>query len=241
MSKLLKNCPILGEMLDSGVTYTQEGREVPMHVYLPLSYAEALYNTVLQYQPSTVIEIGMAFGISSLAILTALKEIERGGKLYSIDPFQSQQWHDCGVAAIQRSKLQNWHELIQDYDYNALPNLLASGLKVNLAYIDGYHTFDHTLLDWWYVDRMLTVGGVVGFNDCGMPAVDKVISFLMGHRKYEELDVGLPYEPSVGLKKQALLRYLPTANKIKYFRRAEDRYFRKIENWEPQWDFFAPF
>lgn len=36
-------------------------------------------------------------------------------------------------------------------------------IEVGMA---GWHTFDHTLLAWWYVDKMLPAGGIVGFNDC---------------------------------------------------------------------------
>jgi hypothetical protein len=65
-------------------------------------------------------------------------------------------------------------------------------LRVGLAYIDGDHTFDYTLLDFWYVYKMLEIGGVVGFNDCDYPAVDEVLRFLLLHRKFKQLDVGLP-------------------------------------------------
>jgi len=65
-----------------------------------------------------------------------------------------------------KASLSDRHELIEEYDYDALPRLRASGLRVDFAYLDGWHTFDHTLLAWWYVDKMLPAGGIVGFNDC---------------------------------------------------------------------------
>jgi hypothetical protein len=69
---------------------------------------------------------------------------------------------------------------------------------------------------------MLRAGGIVGFNDCGFPAVEKVLQFLLSHRKYTEIDAGLAPIP-------------------KYGRRGEDRYFRKDATDEPAWNFFAPF
>jgi hypothetical protein len=154
---------------------------------------------------------------------------------------QSSQWKGGGVTAVAKAGLSARHELIEDYDYNALPRLLASGQRVGFAYIDGWHTFDYTLLDWWYLDKMLPAGGVVGFNDCGWPAVDKAIRFVVSHRKYTEVDVGLPPEFLGHTRPRELLRRLTLGDRAKWYRRAEDRYFTKDEHWEPKWDFFAPF
>jgi predicted O-methyltransferase YrrM len=242
MPRLLNRCPVLKEMLECRSTYTMAGDQIPIGSNIPLAYAEALYEAVLQIRPSVVLEVGMAFGISSLAILSALRDSTQNGKLISIDPHQcSGGWKGAGVAAVARAALNEWHEMIQDYDYNVLPRLLASGLKIDLAYIDGWHTFDYAFLDWWYVNKMLPVGGVVGFNDCGWPAIDKVIRFVLTHRKYSEIDVGLPIEFATQGRRRELLRRLTLGNKRRWYSRAEDRYFKKVADWEPQWDFFAPF
>lgn len=216
MSVLLERCPELGEALERGKTAS-----------ISLPHAEALFETVRRQRPEVAIEVGMAFGVSTLAILTALREL--GGRLVSIDPSQSSVWKGAGLEAVARAGLAEHHELIEDYDYNALPRLLASGTRCELAYIDGWHTFDHAFLDWWYVDKMLSVGGVVGMNDCGWPAVNKVIRFLLGHREYSEMDVGLPRSP------------VRSAFRWRKRRQSQDRYFRKDAEWEPRWDFYAPF
>jgi predicted O-methyltransferase YrrM len=88
---LLDSCPVLKEMLDTGVARGQAGNSIPIHSNIPGYYAEALFRTVLQALPSLVIEIGMAFGVSSLAILAALHRAGDTGRLISIDPFQSTQ------------------------------------------------------------------------------------------------------------------------------------------------------
>ena len=211
MSELLERCPVLHEVLERRTA-------------ISVRHAEALFETVARMQPSVVLEIGMASGGSTLAILAALSEGD--GRLVSIDPRQSSYWENSGRDLVTRSGFGAHHELIEDFDYNALPRLLSAGRHVDLAYIDGWHTFDHAFLDWWYVDKMLSVGGIVGFNDCGWPAVDKVIRFVLGHRKYTEIDVGLP-KRSVG----------PIFRR----RQSQDRYFSKDEEWEPRWDFYAPF
>lgn len=233
MSLLEKNS-VLKSMYETGLAVDGS----PMHSHLPQSYAEALFQAVLSERPITVVEVGMAMGTSSLAILSALRETG-GGRLVSIDPMQTSGWNGRGVAAIAAAGLADRHELIEDFDYRALPRLLDSGLQIDFAYIDGWHTFDYTLLDWWYIDRMLPARGVVVFNDCSWPAVDKAIRFVQTHRKYEEMDVGLPrvLTPKGDWLDQ-VKRRLPGGEPR---RRSEDRYFRKKEAWEPSWDFFAPF
>jgi predicted O-methyltransferase YrrM len=240
MPGLLDRCQVLKNMFDSRTSPSLTGESVPLHSNINLSYAESLYEMVRRVQPAVVVEVGMAFGVSSLAILTALRDGGRG-RLISIDPMQTSEWNGCGRAAVIRAGFGDLHELIEDYDYHALPRLLASGVTCAFAYIDGWHTFDYALLNWWYLDKMLAVNGVVGFNDCGWPAVDKVIRFVRSHRKYSEIDAGLPIE-YVGLGgRQELLRLLTFGRKQQSHRQAQDRYFRKEEDWEPQWDFFAPF
>jgi hypothetical protein len=48
-----------------------------------------------------------------------------------------------------------------------------------------------------------------------------VISFVQTHRRYEELDVRSLLPPNA-----------------KHF---SDRYFRKTQSWEPNWDYYQPF
>jgi len=237
MSKLFELCPVIKEILVERSAYTLAGDKIPVHSDIGVAHAEALYKTILETRPTTVVEVGMAFGVSSLAILTALREIGLNGKLLSIDPVQTPDWKGCGLAAIARAGLKDRHEMHEDYDYNALPKLLASGLKIEFAYIDGWHTFDYALLDWWYLDRMLRVGGIAAFNDCSWPAVEKAIDFVLSHRKYTEIDVGIPMPRR---RKKELLRLLTLGLK-KLPPLEKDRYFKKDADWEPRWDFYAPF
>jgi predicted O-methyltransferase YrrM len=229
-------------MLEGGLAFSRAGDRIPIHSANDLGHAEALYRTVLENRPAIVLEVGMAFGVSSLAILAALRDSGQKGRLISIDPFQSSDWKGCGSEAINRAGLSEQHQLLEEFDLNALPRLLLAGLKIDFAYLDGWHTFDYTLLDWWYVDRMLAAGGIVAFNDCNWPAVDKVIRFVLTHRKYSEMDVGLPICISGHhCSWEMVRRLLILGAKLRWYRRAEDRYFRKDASWEPNWDYYAPF
>ena len=63
---------------------------------------------------------------------------------------------------------------------------------MQLVYIDGWHTFDYALLDFFYADKLLDTGGLVGFNDCHYPSIERVLRFVVRHRHYREVDVGPP-------------------------------------------------
>jgi len=238
---LHEKCPVLREILESRTVTDEAGRRHELLYHINPHFAEALYRTVLARRPSLVVETGMANGISTLAILTALEEIGEQGHLISIDPFEATEYKNCGLVAVRRAGLAARHQLIERPSYLALPQLLASNTRVDLAYIDGDHRVDFVLLDFWYLDRMLPVGGAIAFNDCRMDSVNKVITFLQAYRRYAELEVGLPYSYTGYTRLRGLIRRLRGISAKRYFRNGSDRYFEKKDDWDPKWDFFAPF
>ena len=239
--RLLDKSPVLREMVESHSAQDPAGVRHEVHSGIHVRCAEALYQAVLQRRPHLTVEVGMAFGWSTLAILTALEEIGADGRLVSIDPYQKASWHNCGIAAVERAGLAPRHRLIERPDYLALPGMLQDKAEVDFGYIDGNHTFDYVLLDFWYFDRLLRVGGVVGFNDCDWPAVHKVLKFVLTHRRYTEVDVGLTARYVDYSRRRELVRRLRGVPSSRYYRNASDRYFAKEEAWEPRWDFFAEF
>ena len=193
--------------------------------------ATALTAMVRREKPTLCIEIGMAFGISTLAILEGLGE---GGRLISIDPFQNSDYAGFGLDLVARSGRAAQHELIEAPDYLALPQLLAQGQRPGFAYIDGMHTFDYVLLDGFYVDKLLPVGGVAAFNDCGFRSIHKYLRFFRSHRQYEELEAGLTPDYRGGNPAITAFRTLQR-------RSNQDRYFRKRSDEEPAHNFFRNF
>jgi Methyltransferase domain len=127
---------------------------------IALEYAIGLYRAVLTKRPKTMLEIGMANGAATLAILSALSQLDGERLLISIDPNQSTQWHNAGVNNVKANGFSGMHRLIEEPDYVALPELLRQQLALDAAYVDGWHTFDYVLLDFFYIDKLLPVGGL---------------------------------------------------------------------------------
>jgi predicted O-methyltransferase YrrM len=126
--------------------------------------SKALYETVLKERPKLVVEIGMAQGVSTLTILTALAQT--GGRLISVDPYVN--WKSGREAAlnnVKRAGFAEMHRHIEDFSFRALPRLMEVGVQPDLAYIDGAYDFGNALIDAFYLDRMLRPGGVLAFND----------------------------------------------------------------------------
>ena len=229
--KLLENCP--GLQTPFGINSNQASPDLQtVDSGISLGHASALYEFVKKTKPKTILEVGMANGISAVAMLQALRE-NGSGELISIDPYQNSDWGGRGLKLIKECGLAGIHRLIEEPDYLALPRLLEAKQELDFAYIDGWHTFDYTLVDFWYIDKMLNINGTVAFNDCDMRAVSKVIGFLKTHRNYEEDMVLKRRYKSSNFAKTIIRMALGLCT--------NDRYFRKNSNFAPSWDFFKNF
>jgi hypothetical protein len=74
----------------------------------------------------------------------------------------------------------------------ALPRLAMTGRVTDLDFslIDGSHLFDHALIDFFYLDRITAVGGMLAFDDASSPAVSTLLSFIETNRAYKIRRIG---------------------------------------------------
>jgi len=157
---------------------TKNGELIPFTSTIDIDEAEFISSLIQQYHPLRTIEIGCAEGASTLAILDSIS----GWKAHHtiVDPFQSTQWRNAGIKLINDFGYTNYR-LIEKKSEFALPQLLEKNEQFDFALIDGWHTFDHTLLDAFYLTRMLKIGGVRVIDDVQMPAVNKCIRYLSNY------------------------------------------------------------
>ncbi len=146
-----------------------------------------------QIKPANTMEIGMAYGISTL--LFALKHEELSGnpknQHYSIDPFQISHWDSCGLMLLERERLTNYISYFESFSSIQLPKWVEQGLKFDLIYIDGSHLFEDVFIDYYYCSRLLNANGIMLFDDCRDPHVLKVIKFIKSNMSdfFEEIDL----------------------------------------------------
>lgn len=215
---------------------------------------QALYRVVKESGAKNSLEVGMAYGVSSLFILQALKE--NGGTYHaSIDPWQEKWWQDIGLLNVQRGGFGDMHQLHRGPSYSVMPDLMKEERRFDFIFIDGNHRFEYTLMDFMYADMLLNTGGYIMLHDPWLPSIRKVISFLITNRSeaYEFVTNYLhpPRNPVAGMKEfLTSVRKNPWDLRVaKFFaRKSFDNYcvFRKTkhverEAYDAAWDQYSPF
>jgi predicted O-methyltransferase YrrM len=183
------------------------------------SETRKLCELIAQFGCRRILEIGMANASSTIVLLNVIKDVE-GAHIVSIDPFQfedasnegeSYDVRGVGVRNVENSGLSHLHTLIAEFDYVAMPRLVAEGRKFDAIFIDGYHSFDYTFLDMFYADLLLTDGGLVLFHDTDMPAVHKAFQFFVRNKPYTVIGPRpVIYTKDFGSRVARKLTYLAT-------------------------------
>ena len=249
--------PLADEIFKTGLVTSVDGREsIRVGAETPREVCEYLKRLVIETRAKMTLEVGLAFGLSTLSICEGLQEIGGEGHV-AIDPNQSTQWQNIGLENVKRAGFGDLLELREKPSHVALPELAAEGLRVNFAYIDGWHTFDHALVDFFYVDQMLNVGGVVAVDDCFFHSVHAVCRYIATNRAYRvrsvcECAVALPESLLARLLKKVAPRsgLIRRAVKSKFYQPDEKLgftpftrciAFEKIAEDERTWDAHAEF
>ena len=240
---------LINRLYATGRAKDSSGREIALESVISREEGEFLYGLVkADDSVRQTLEIGCAYGLSTLHIGEALRG-RAGARHVMLDPFQRQDWHGIGLAHVREAGL-DFCELIEEGSEFALPRMAqAAPGSLDFVFIDGWHTFDHTLVDAFYALRLLRVGGYLVVDDCDMPSVAKVASYLSKYPCLEIQARSMPPEPlsvrNVGKRVLGLpwlQPLLPAALAARgRVRRASMIAFRKIGEDERAWDWYAPF
>lgn len=60
----------------------------------------------------------------------------------------------------------------------ALPLLYRDKREFDLVFQDGMHTFDHALLEFFYIDRLTRVGGLVIYDDVDTYSINRFVRYV---------------------------------------------------------------
>jgi predicted O-methyltransferase YrrM len=120
-------------------------------------------------KPDISLEIGFAYGISTLFACAALERNGKPCRHIVVDPLQSSQFGAIGLTNVKRAGLEYFLDFFQAPSEIVLSQLLGAQTKIQAVIIDGFHTFDHALIDFFYINKMLDVGGVIIFDDVNLP------------------------------------------------------------------------
>ncbi|MBM3314827.1 class I SAM-dependent methyltransferase, partial [candidate division WOR-3 bacterium] len=186
---------VLDELLRTGRCLDAAGRERGITGAVTRADALILQQMVRFTRARTTLETGVAFGLSTLAICDALAQVGPGWKHCGVDPEQTSVHGGAALASLKRAGLDSGFELLEGPSHLMLPKLLERGVVLDLAFIDGWHTFDYTLLDFFYIDKLLRPGGIVLLHDISWPSKRKVLRFILTHRRYQRIPLRAPTRP----------------------------------------------
>jgi hypothetical protein len=121
-----------------------------------------------------------------------------------------------GSAHICVSPIQKEHNRIREYcskhqisterirfipmkSHAFLPSLDLEGRKLDFALIDGSHTFPEPIIDYYYVNEHLKVGGLLAIDDLPISSVGILHKFLITEPAYEQVRIDWWYGTGTGI------------------------------------------
>jgi predicted O-methyltransferase YrrM len=149
-------------------------------IAISAAQGEALRNRVVKEKAVRTIEIGLAWGVSTLHICEGLLMNDgTSARHIAIDPFQSSapKFKDCGLQVLEEAGVRDMVEHVAEESQIALPRFVSEGRRFDFAYVDGMHLFDRVFLDLVYLGRLVRPGGAIFGDDYQAPSVAKAVSF----------------------------------------------------------------
>ncbi len=175
---------ILQQIYRTGFTEDAEGN--PLAAFPSGVIADTgslLYRLVREHACHHTVEIGLGFGLSALSICQAHQD-QGGGAHTAIDPHEETHYQSVGLLNLQRAGLGRLLRHFPARSCEVLPRLVEAGERFDLAFVDGQHHLDFALVDFFYLDKLLNVGGLIVFDDLWLPAIRRVVSFVLRDRAY---------------------------------------------------------
>jgi len=201
---------------------------------------ELITKAIYAIKPKITLEVGFGCGISTLFVCDALAGNGTRSRHIVLDPYQSTTFRNIGLQNIRRAGYEHIIELYETPSELALPRLLAEGTRIQTAIIDGWHTFDHAMVDFFYINKMLDVNGIVILDDTYLPSIWQLTNHIRTYPAYEPF--AAQAQPRVRTRarvRRMLSRALPS------LRRPWDRprclAFRKVTQDTRNWDWHVEF
>ena len=175
-------CPALADMLRTNKTVGRSGKIFEdLGSNSTLNNIKFIQRAMTERQPTRTLEVGLAFGASTLAFCFEHQRSGRAGQKQhvAIDPYQPYPLYDeSGVYAIERAGLIDYLDYRPEFSEFVLPRLLEAHQRFDFIYVDGSHLFENVFIDAFYCARLLNDGALIAFDDSTYPHVAKAIAFI---------------------------------------------------------------
>jgi len=186
LKRLLKQPPKLHCPKDSDPAHDPANEEELVSWGIHESFLKLLVEMVSP--DSLTLETGSGLSTVCLAII--------GSEHICMSP--SQQEHDrirhyCRKHQISTERIR----FLPMKSHAVLPSLDIGGRKLDFALIDGAHAFPEPILDYYYVNKHLKIGGLLAIDDLDISCIGILHKFLITEPAYEPVKIDWWY----GLKR----------------------------------------
>ena len=175
-------------------------------VALPAEDCDNLRDMLVARDAHVVIEIGLAYGSSALAIGEGL--CWTGATETShiiIDPFQATSYENVGWEALKAAGVADRCTLIEEPSSIALARLVA-GFTADAAFVDGSHRFHEVFVDLYFLRKLVRPGGLIILDDAAVQSVSAALRYFDVNLGWQSVSIGgrlgarrlpdKPFEPS---------------------------------------------
>lgn len=152
-----------------------------------------IYELCRQVKPQATLELGLAYGFSTLYFLAALAENSKG-RHTSVDPYELNapgRWAGIGLTQGRRLGGERFR-FIEERSFAALTHLADNSECFDIIFVDGRHFFDFVLTEFTLSAELCSMGGYIILHDMWLPAIQRAVAFIRANRadfKYVETPV----------------------------------------------------
>jgi predicted O-methyltransferase YrrM len=161
-------------------------------VSIGTSDGDVLCDLVLAEKAHTVIEIGLAYGGSALAIAEALVSNGSGQHRHLIIDAYQNRFYGSGWNAIVEAGATDLCLLFEERSQIVLPRLVSDGFLADVAFVDGSHIFHNVFVDLFYLRELVRPSGLMILDDCSYPSVATAVRYFQLNTGWEPVPIPAP-------------------------------------------------
>src|SRR6185437_10998418 len=176
---------VIDDIFQKGQVVDEQGNIHSLHSHTSREQCLFLQGLIREIAPESCIEIGLAYGISTLFMLEGLTGNGKPFTYTVMDPFQKEHWNDIGLTNIQRMGYREKVRFLPKFSDQVLPQLYNEGHRIQFAYVDSTKVFDVLMVDVYFLAKMLDIGGLIVLDDCGFPGIRALARFITQHPSFE--------------------------------------------------------
>jgi predicted O-methyltransferase YrrM len=169
---------VRGTLVREGPVWTRGPESDFETVSLPDRDCDLLRDLCIYERVQTVVEVGLAYGSSALAIGEALVAVGSPHPRHIvIDPFQQRAFRNVGWDVLCSAGLDSIARLVTAPSSMALAQLATDGVVADAAFVDGSHRFHEVFVDLYFLRKIVRPGGLVVLDDDWAPSVRTAVRY----------------------------------------------------------------